>query len=175
MTNRSIQAAQDKLETELTSLESAVASKKWKNNCAQGKKEKTSKEPLLEEQSFAQRALLEAIERQQGGPEGLRAVQLHVVKLFGRIQRLHEQIDQAFGGQPFLPNVGPASPANRRRFNAFFECHTRVSRLFLKVVQLWALTCGMKMEDDWVPIVIVYMNHQAAKARASAKQGAVKE
>ena len=93
------------------------------------------------------------------------------------IEQVSGQIDEAFGGQPFLRNAGgPASPANRRRFNAYFECHRKVTGLLFEAIALWAMASGMKMDDDWGPIVIVYMDHQAAKARAEKRApGVVKD
>ena len=100
----------------------AAASKECQNNRDQSGKEYSVKEALREVKSHAQQVLAEAIARGQVGPEGLLATRVQVLHLFGRIERLGGQIDQAFGGQAFLPNVGPASPANRRRFNAYFAC-----------------------------------------------------
>ncbi len=159
----------------MTSFAAATATKNCEDNREQDEKERTSQAALRGELSATQRDLLEVINCRQMGPEGLRAAQPHLLKLFGRIERLNEQIDHAFGGQAFLPNVGPASPANRRRFNAYFEYHRKVSRLLFKAIEVWALTCGMKMDDDWVPMMIVYMSQQAAKARANANRGAMKD
>ena len=154
----------------MTFFTTAASSKKCKDNRKQRKKEQTCKECLREERSFAQQFLAKAIARGLVGPEGLLATRVEVLNLFARIERLGGQIDQAFGGQPFLRNAGgPASPANRRRFNAYFEYHRKLAGLLFEAIALWALTCGMKMEDDWVPIVIVYMDHEAAKARAKKR------
>jgi hypothetical protein len=109
------------------------------------------------------------------GPEGLLATRVQVLHLFGRIERLGGQIDEAFGGQAFLPNVGPASPANRRRFNAYFACHKKLAGLLFEAMALWAMTCGMNTEDDWASMVIVAMQRQAADARANASREAKKE
>ena len=35
----------------------------------------------------------------------------------------------------------------------------------------WMLTCGMKREDDWVPLLIAQMQLDAAKSRANPKSG----
>ncbi len=125
-------------------------------------------------QRALQRALQEVVDRQQIGPEGLRATQLQLIIEFGRIQRLGEQIDEAFAGQVFLPNHGPTSPANRRRFNTLIGFHKKRLELLGDAMELWAFSCGMKMHDDWVPMVITYMDHHAAKARANANRGGAK-
>lgn len=107
-----------------------------------------SREPSLHDHSAAaQRMLSEAIERQQIGLEGLQAARIQLLKLFERIERLGGQIDEAFGGNPFLPHVPPEAPANRRRFNAYFEEHRQLTRLFGRAVELWMLTCGMSMRE----------------------------
>jgi hypothetical protein len=145
-------------------------SKNGEEDHEQGKKERTSKQALREELSLAQWALVEAVERQKLGPEGLQPTQLHLLNLFARIERFQGQIDQAFGGQAFLPNAGPTSPANLRRFNTYFEYHRKVSRLLFKAIEVWALTCSMKMDDDWVPIVLVQLAHRAALERSKARR-----
>jgi hypothetical protein len=157
----------------MTSLKSKAAARRCKGNREPSKEEHKSNEPSLEQQSAAQRVLAKAIERERLGLEGLPPARFQLVKAFGRIERMGEQIDRAFAGQPFLPNVGPASPANRRRFNAYLEFHSKVTRLLEKAIELWMLTCGMKTADDWVPLLIAQMNQDAAKSRANPTQGNV--
>jgi hypothetical protein len=127
----------------------------------------TSSRSSLDSHSAAQRGLREAVERQQIGLEGLHVARSQVLKLFGRIERLSGKIDEAFGGQPFLPNVAPDAPANRRRFNAYFEAHRQLDRRLGRALELWMLTCGMKREDDWVPLLIAEMNRNAYLGDAS--------
>jgi hypothetical protein len=103
-----------------------------------------SRDSSLHDHSAAQRVLREAIERQQIGLEGLQAARFQLLTLFERIERLGVQIDEAFGGNPFLPDVPPDALANRRRFNAYFEEHRQLTRLFGRAVELWMLRCGMK-------------------------------
>jgi hypothetical protein len=113
------------------------------------------------------------MERKEMGLEALMATRAQVLQLFGRIERLSGQVDEAFGGQAFMRNAGgPASPANRRRFNAYADCLEKVSGLLWDAIVLWALTSGVKLEDDWTPMVI-YMDREA-KARANANRGAAK-
>jgi hypothetical protein len=76
------------------------------------------------------------------------AIGVQVVQLFGRIERLAQQIDEAFGGEPFLPDLSPDAPANIRRFNTFFKQHNRVAKLLSRAVDLWMFTWGAKREDD---------------------------
>jgi len=80
-----------------------------------------------------------------------------------RIERLAQKIDEAFCGQPFLLNLPPTAPANRRRFNAYFEHHKKVTKLLSWAVELYMITCGMKPEDDWVPLVIEDMRFKAQR------------
>jgi hypothetical protein len=159
----------------LTSITSAAAARRRKSSREQRKKEQACKKCLREERSFAQGLLAECIKRKEVGLEALMATRVEVLHLFARIERLGGQIDEAFAGQPFLRNAGgPASPANRRRFNAYFDCHKKVAGLLWEAILLWGITCGIKLEDDWAPMVIVYMDHEAAKARANANRSAAK-
>jgi hypothetical protein len=125
-----------------------------------------SKESLLQDHSAVERMLKDATASQQVGLEGLPAVRYQLVKVFGRIDRLACKIDEAFAGQPFLPNLSADAPANRRRFNAYVEGQRKAIRLLGQAIELWMLTCGMKKEDDWVPLLIAEM-HQNAAAKAT--------
>jgi hypothetical protein len=157
----------------LTSFTTATAEKKCQAIREQSKREDSTNDSSQEQQSAAQRVLAKAIERERLGLEGLPPARFQLVRTFGRIERLGEQIDRAFAGQAFLPNVGPANPANQRRFNAYVECHRKLIGLLGKAIELWMLTCGMKTEDDWVPLLIAQMNQDAAKSRANPNQGDV--
>src|SRR2546425_5050333 len=107
-----------------------------------------------ESDQLAEQFLRHAVENKVGGLDGLQAARLPLVKLFGRIERLHEKIDEAFGGQPFRPNLPPDCPANRRRFNTFLSEHKKVTKLLGYALELWSLACGLKREDDWIPLLI---------------------
>jgi hypothetical protein len=96
----------------------------------------------------AQRALREAIEQQKMGVEGLLAARFQLLRVFGRIERMQEQIDVAFAGQPFLADVVPTAPANTQRFKAFMERHERAMKLQTRAIELWILTCGVRWECD---------------------------
>jgi len=48
-----------------------------------------------------------------------------------RVERLGQKVDEAFSGQPFFPDVSPTAPANRRRFNAYFELQKKVTKCSL--------------------------------------------
>jgi hypothetical protein len=152
----------------LTSSGAAAPPKSGEDNRERVKKEHAIKAALRGQLSHARRDLLELTKHQPAGPECLQTMQLHLVKLFARIENMHGQIDEALGGQAFLPNVGPTNPANVKRFNSYLEYYRKVDRLLFKAIEVWAITCGMKMDDDWVPMVIVNMQNPAA-AKASAK------
>jgi hypothetical protein len=85
------------------------------------------------------------------GLEGLRAVRWQLLKLFGRIERFGEQIDEAFAGQPLLPNLSPLHPTNRRRFEAFLHEQKQITNLFGRALELWMLTCHLERGDNWIP------------------------
>ena len=56
--------------------------------------------------TFRTRADAERCHREAAGRlGGLPALRYQLVKVFGRIDRLACQIDEAFAGQPFLPNL----------------------------------------------------------------------
>ena len=97
------------------------------------------------------------------GLDALEAPRIQVLRLLVRIERLAQKIDEAFCGQPFLLNLPPTAPANRRRFNAYFEHHKKVTKLLSWAVELYMITCGMKPEDDWVPLVIEDMRFKAQR------------
>ena len=92
------------------------------------------------------RTLEEATVQQRTGLNGLIAARPLLIRLFGRILQLQEQIDKAFAGQPFNDNYSPVAPANIQRFNAFFRAHDRAGRLFARAIESWVLTCGIRWE-----------------------------
>ena len=128
-------------------------------------------ESSRDDRSAAKRVLREDVERQQVGPQGLQAARLQLLNLFARIERLGAQIDDAPGGQPFLPDMPPDAPANRRRFNTYLEELKQVTNLLGHAVELWLLTCGMKRGDDWVPLIIEDMRLRAQRRDGTAKPG----
>lgn len=104
--------------------------------------------------------LRHAVENKVIGLDGLQAARLALVRLFGRIERMHQQIDIAFGGQPFLPDLSATCPANRRRFNTFFRQHEKVTQLLGYALELWSFACGLKREDDWTPVLVADMSRR---------------
>jgi hypothetical protein len=115
--------------------------------------------------SEAQRVLRETLEQHRVGVDGLHAARFQLLKLFATIERMYEHIDAAFAGQPFLPNLAPDAPANTRRFNYYFARVQQATKLLTRALDLLMLTCGMKLQDDWVPLLIEEMRQrQAAQA-----------
>ena len=134
-----------------------------------------SSQSFQDDLSEAQRVLREAIEQGRVGVDGLHAARFQLLKLFGRIERMGERIDEAFAGQPFLYNAPANAPANTRRFNAYLKRHTQVAKLLTRALELWMLTCGMKTGDDWVPLLILEAQQKAAaKAKEANTDTAVK-
>ena len=109
---------------------------------------------------FTDRHLRQAIENKDVGLDGLQAARVMLVKLFGRIERMHQKIDAAFCGQPFLQELSPTCPANVRRFNTYFREHQKVTQLLGYALEMWSFACGLKREDDWVPVLIADMNRR---------------
>jgi hypothetical protein len=75
---------------------------------------------------------------------------------------MHEFIDEAFGGNPFLPYAAPDSTLNRQRFNVYMANHKEVMNLSRRVLDFWMLACGMKREDNWIPLLVEEMRQTAA-------------
>ena len=115
----------------------------------------------------------DAVEGDQVGLEGLKAARFQLLKVFGRIERFGDQIDEAFGGEMFLQDIAPDAPANRRRVKAFLEEHIQVTKLLGYAIELWLLTCGMKPEDDWVPLLIEDMRLRAQRGDDGHKSNGV--
>jgi hypothetical protein len=59
-----------------------------------------------------------------------------VMDMLARIQKLSLQIEEAFAGQLFLPNLAPDAPANRRRTEACLAEHNRVAKLLGDIIGL---------------------------------------
>jgi len=45
------------------------------------------------------------------------------------------------------------------------EGYARVMKLLARAIELWMFACGMKREDNWVPLLVERMR-QAAAARS---------
>jgi hypothetical protein len=95
-----------------------------------------------------QRVLKEAVERQKMGLDGLTVVRYQLLKVFGRIARMQEQIDTAFAGRAFWPDLSPMCPANIRRFDAFVGRQRETNKMMGRAIELWTLTCGIRWECD---------------------------
>ena len=115
----------------------------------------------------ADRVLGEGADHQQVGLEGLRVVRWRLLKLFGRIERFGEQIDEAFAGQPFIPGLSPLHPINRRRFEAFLHEQKQITNLLGRALELWMLTCRLKQDNDWIP-----RNHRNTRLKKRKRQRA---
>lgn len=105
--------------------------------------------------------LLQAVENKVVGLEGLQAARLAIAQVFGRILRLQEKLDEAYGGQPFLQNLSATCPANRLRINSYLRDFKEVLGLLSHALELWCLTCGMKREDNWIPLLVADFHRSA--------------
>ena len=61
------------------------------------------------------------------------------------------------------------------RFNAYFENHRKATRWLQKALELCMVTCGLKREDDWVPLLIAQMRQNGARSRTDESQGAAED
>ena len=82
-------------------------------------------------------------ERRQRSDE-LTQAQVHLAHLLERCRQLSEQLDTAFGGQAFLPDIPPDAPANVRRFNSYLQRHWRISRLLFNVLSLCRISQALE-------------------------------
>jgi hypothetical protein len=101
--------------------------------------------------SETKRVLRKAVEQRMVSMRGLQAAQLQVLNLFPRVQRMRESIDDAFGGQPFLPGIPPDAALNIHRWNTYFKQHAQVTTLQRRAVELWQLACGLKQKTIGFP------------------------
>lgn len=118
--------------------------------------------------SQAKRVMRKSVEQRRIGLDGLHAAQFQLITLFARIQKMHEFIDEAFAGSPFLLHAPPNSPLNMHRFNSYVANHEAVTNLFKKALDLWMLACGMKSGDNWAPLLIEEMRQTAAAKAVGA-------
>ena len=75
--------------------------------------------------------------------ESLQAMRSNLIEFFALLEHSAAAIDAAFAGEPFLPDLPPDAPANRRRFNAYLEQHRQVSKLLWRALELWRLSFGI--------------------------------
>jgi hypothetical protein len=58
------------------------------------------------------------------------------------------EIEDAFGHQPFHPDLSPTDPRNKRRANAYAGHLARVTGLLLSALELWRLAWGVELKGD---------------------------
>ena len=73
----------------------------------------------------------------QDGMGGLTECRAEITMLFHRISVLSVDIDDAFGYRPFLPQLPPTHPRNKRRCSYYLALLERVTLLLLKTCELW--------------------------------------
>ncbi|MGA9391592.1 MAG: hypothetical protein WBV69_14220 [Candidatus Sulfotelmatobacter sp.] len=83
--------------------------------------------------------------------ESLLAMRSSLMKFFELLQHTGAQIDAAFAGQPFLPDLRLDAPANKRRFNAYLEQNEEIVKLFVTAQELWMLSFGFKIVKEIHP------------------------
>lgn len=110
------------------------------------------------------RALRKAIERRMVGLNASQAAGWQVIKLLVDIAKIRDQVNAAFGGEPFLLGFLPDAPPNRQRFRAYVDCQKRAMKLLWEAIELWMLVCGMKKEDNWTPMVAENMRQTIARS-----------
>lgn len=81
----------------------------------------------------------------------MNAMRSNLLQFFELIQHSAAKIDEAFGGQPFLPDLRPDAPANIRRFKAYLDQHEEIVKLLVKAQQLWMLSFGFSIVREIRP------------------------
>lgn len=71
----------------------------------------------------------------------------------GQVVRAHSE-DARVHRRRFCRKTVSAGHSSERacEFNAYVKRHTEVAKLFNRALEGWMLACGMKREDNWVPI-----------------------
>jgi hypothetical protein len=118
----------------------------------------------------SRKALKKTAQQHRIGLDGLQAAQFQLIRVFARIRKLQDSLDEAFE-EPFLNDVAPNAPANTHRFNACVDGYARMANLLGQVLELWMLACGMKQKDNWIPLLIKEMRHKAGGAVVSTRRG----
>jgi hypothetical protein len=83
--------------------------------------------------------------------ESLLAMRSNLMKFFALIQHIAAKIDAAFAGQPFLPDLRPDAPSNKRRFDAYIEQLGEIARLLVQAQELWTLSFGFAIVREIRP------------------------
>ena len=83
--------------------------------------------------------------------ESMQAMRSNLLQFFELIQHSATKIDEAFAGQPFLPDLRPDAPANMRRFNAYLEQHGQIVKLLGQALELWMLSFGFSIVKEIRP------------------------
>ncbi len=89
-----------------------------------------------------------------------RAAALVTVQQIGRWQRSAEQIDSAFAGRPWLPNLPPDCPRNKARSRAFFRMHMRASEnMWSSLIRFIELSRSESADESgWLRIAEAFEN-----------------
>jgi hypothetical protein len=95
-----------------------------------------------------EKALRDAVEQPKDNENALRAARFQLVKVFCRIARMQEQIDEAYAGRAFLLGCSPMAPANIQRFRSFLARHRAIVKLMKQAMDMWVLTCGLRWHCD---------------------------
>jgi hypothetical protein len=86
--------------------------------------------------------------RSTPAPNSVCDIQNDLLKVFAKIEHCGQQLKEAFGGQPFVPDLAPHCPTNMTRFQLYFEERCALTKLFFHAVDLWIICCGMDFRED---------------------------
>ncbi len=89
------------------------------------------------------RALNLAIKNHEKAVEAAREIAPLLARHAARYERVAEQIDEAFGGQPLNPELAPDDPRNKARVEFYLAMHKQVNELQASVFHEWYRCHGL--------------------------------
>ena len=99
---------------------------------------------LVEELGQVGRMLKQVAEQQKMGMDAAQPVRVLLVRVFARLLRIGETIDEAYAGQAFDNRYHPMAPINLWRFESYIGAHHRVTRLMYRAMTMWLMSAGMR-------------------------------
>ncbi len=87
----------------------------------------------------------EALQSERTGLDRVAILRMYLLKSFRRIERLSNDIDEAFAGQPLRLDLAPDAPQNVKRCMAYIRLHKANNGLFGHVLKLWMLSFGYEV------------------------------
>jgi hypothetical protein len=104
--------------------------------------------------------------------EAIKSTAPYLVHELGQYSKLTEQINEAFNGVMFLPNLPPNAYENMARAKAFIVLHKSITRMKLELMDKWCLIHGMDVKN---PHEYLQVNQQINIAQGGTQHIDAKE